>query len=312
MSTPSQSTERPRVVFFGSGPVAAESLELLLEWCDIEAVVTKPQPPHHKEAFPVIAVAKKHNLTMYTVSNRHELDDVIKLAHFTSRVGVLIDFGIIVSQAAIDSFELGIINSHFSILPEWRGADPITFSILSGQKQTGVSLMRLVQAMDEGPLIGYGEYDLPDTITTPALTYDLIGLSDALLQHELPRLLSGESTGTPQTITGREVSYSRKLSKDDSILDFSKPAAQLEREVRAFIEWPKSRTQVAGKDVIVTAAHVVTTESPEDSIGTIRAGVDGNTIDIVTSDGVLSIDKLKPAGKQEMTARGFLAGNKLY
>src|SRR5882672_4684555 len=93
------------------------------------------------------------NVPVVTASNKTELDSLLGQLHFTSRLGVLIDFGVIVSQKAIDHFDLGIINSHFSILPEWRGADPITFSILSGQEETGVSLMLLVRAMDEGPLL---------------------------------------------------------------------------------------------------------------------------------------------------------------
>jgi methionyl-tRNA formyltransferase len=308
----SLTADKPKVVFFGSGPVAAASLAMLLEWCDIEAVITKPQPPHHREKFPVIAVAEQHNLTLHTASNRRELDKLMDTISLSSRVAILIDYGIIVSQKVIDSFERGIINSHFSILPEWRGADPISFSILSGQRQTGVSLMLLVEAMDEGPLIGYGEYDLPPDSTTPELTDYLIKLSDALLQNGVPRHLARDTEGVPQTVTGRVASYSRKLTKADGILDFSKPAIQLEREIRAFIEWPKSRTQLAGKDVIITQAYVPVYEfrSPGYVVGTAFEAPDGN-ISIACAEGVLVVEKLKPAGKQEMSAQAFLAGNKL-
>ncbi len=321
--------KKPQIVFFGSGPVAARSLEMLLEWCDIEAVITKPQPAHHREQFPVIAVAEAHDLPLHTASNRRELDTLMNGiaiepgpsetatgAGFQSRVAILIDYGIIVSRQVIDSFELGIINSHFSVLPEWRGADPITFAILSGQKQTGVSLMLLVEAMDEGPLLGYGEQDLDPDITTPELTERLIQLSDALLRHDLPRHIAGETAGgAPQTVTGREVSYSRKLSKADGLLDFDKPAAELEREIRAYIEWPKSRTSLGGKDVIVTKACFKAGQLPADASdskqGVVAADKDAGVIMITTSDGLLCIEKLKPAGKAEMSAAAFLAGNKL-
>lgn len=307
---------KPRIVFFGSGPVAAKSLELLIEWCDIEAVITKPQPLHHREKFPVIAVAEAHGLPLHTASKRCELDEVISRETFQSRVAILIDYGIIVSQQVIDSFPLGIINSHFSVLPEWRGADPISFAILSGQKQTGVSLMLLVEAMDEGPLLGYGEYDMPDTITAPELTEYLINLSDALLRHDVPRHASDEAVqakkrGAPQSITGREISYSRKLSKVDGILDFNKPAAQLEREIRAFIDWPKSRTTLAGKDVIVTKAHAEPGVTAGAKPGDVRIVKEENTISVTTSSGSLCIDRLKPAGKSEMSTQAFLAGNKI-
>jgi methionyl-tRNA formyltransferase len=292
------------IIFFGSGPVAAKSLKLLKNSFEIEAVITKPT-----------TVSEMTNIIpgecVYSVNDKEQLDDLISSKQFKSRLAVLIDFGIIVSKNVIDSFQLGIINSHFSILPEWRGADPITFAILSGQRMTGVSLMMLVEKMDEGPLVGYGEQPLDGTETTPELTEKLIKLSYALLQHDIPRIFSGEAKGTPQSITGRDVSYSRKLTKDDGILEFTKPAEQLEREVRAFIEWPRSRTILAGKDVIVTKAHVAAANDASEA-GSVYVTKDKH-IAVHCSNGVLIIEALKPAGKPEMSAEAFLAGygNKL-
>jgi methionyl-tRNA formyltransferase len=288
-----------KIVFFGSGPVAAESLRLLQQHEDIEAVVTKKSTEREMsavaEAVPVL-----------TANNKSELDSLISKQGFESRLGVLIDFGIIISQAAIDSFELGIINSHFSILPEWRGADPITFAILSGQEMTGVSLMMLVQAMDEGPLVSYGEQPLDGSETGLLLTNKLIKLSDALLQENIPRVFSGESKGgAPQSITNRSVSYSRKLTKEDGVLDFHKTAKELEAEIRAFIEWPKSRTEIAGKDVVVTSAIVDTELTGK--VGEVFKTAD-KKIGIYTSEGALIVLELKPAGKKTMPVEAFLAG----
>lgn len=291
------------IVFFGTGPVAAKSLELLLENFEIESVVTKPKPPGHRGDYPVLELAKQHNLKTIEATNKKELSE--KIAHIkpTARLGVLIDFGIIVSQDVIDYFPLGIVNSHFSILPEWRGADPISFAILSGQETTGVSLMLLVEAMDEGPLIGYGEYELSQTETTPTLTEALIELSDELLKALLP-LYVQQPVLADQSVTGRTVSYSRKLEKSDGILDWTKPAEQLEREVRAFAEWPKSRTQLAGKDVVITSSKLSSTAGKP---GTVVANK--NELIICCNKGSLQILQLKPAGKKEMTAEAFLAGH---
>jgi len=199
---------------------------------------------------------------------------------------------------------LGIINSHFSLLPEWRGADPITFSILSGQQRTGVSLMLLVKAMDAGPLLGYGEYDLPATITTPGLTSDLIELSFALLKTIVPDYLEGKVVPRPQD-TAVQPTYSRKLTKLDGTLDWHKPATQLEREIRAFIEWPKSRARLGTLDVIVTAAHVVARSGLAGQII-----IEGKQLLVQCSQDALVIDTLKPAGKKEMTGESFIAGYK--
>jgi len=305
------------IVFFGSGPVAARSLELLQQSFAIEAVITKPQPAHHKDIFPVIAVAQKYDLPIMTASNRRELDELILSSKLASRVAVLVDYGIIVSQSVIDHFPLGIVNSHFSLLPEWRGADPITFAILSGQRQTGVSLMLLVEKMDEGPLLAVGVHELTNDTNTPELTDKLIDLSFGLLKAELPRYMEGKAKLVTQEEIGRllpnyptKPSYSRKLTKDDGILNPTKPAEQLEREVRAFIEWPKSRTTIAGKDVIITHAHVAGYEIHPAKSHELFPTPDG-LIGIPTSEGVLVIDRLKPAGKPEMSAQAFLAGNKL-
>lgn len=296
-------TSKP-IVFFGSGPVAAESLKLLAKSFAIEAVVTKPRPPHHKGLVPVIEAAEKLELPIYTVSSRKELDTLIAQEHFESELSILIDFGIIVSQAAIDSFSLGIINSHFSLLPEWRGADPITFSILSGQKMTGVSLMLLVPAMDEGPILGYGVFELPDSITTPELTHELILLSNQLLQTIVPEYIAGSIA--PQQQTDKiEPTYSRKLTKEDATIEWRKAADALEREVRAFIEWPKSKTSLGSLDIVITKARV-----------TEQQGIPGTWAIhekqpmVYCGKDALIIERLKPAGKKEMTGQSFLAGYK--
>jgi methionyl-tRNA formyltransferase len=188
-------------------------------------------------------------------------------------------------------------------LPEWRGADPITFAILSGQHATGVSLMMLVAGMDEGPVLAYATHELSETTTTTELTHDLIHVSDAMLKKIIPMYLAGEVTPKPQNET--HASYSRKLTKDDGIIDWGKPAAQIEREIRAFIEWPKSHAFIGGTSVIITAAHVVeATGTP----GTF--GVHNKQLIAFCGQKALIIERLKPAGKKEMTGQAFLAGYK--
>lgn len=298
------------IVFFGSGPVAAASLELLANSFNIEAVITKPKPPHHRGPVPVIELAGSLNLPIITTADKAELSEKIAQSHFRSRVAVLIDFGIIVRKDVIDAFPLGIINSHFSLLPEWRGADPITFVILSGQHRTGVSLMLLVEAMDEGPLLAQVPYDIEPKETTPTLTEALIELSYEALREILPLYIDGLVTPAPQDAvsmsTSPEPTYSRKLTKNDGIIDFSKPAEDIEREIRAYIEWPKSHATIAGKDVIVTAAHVATTDSKDNKIGTVF--ILEKKLLAQTGEGILAIDYLRPVGKPEMTATAFMAG----
>ena len=300
-----KATSKP-IVFFGSGPVAAASLELLAEDFTIEAVITKPRPSHHKGDVPVIRVAESLGLPVHPVTNRRSLDELIDTHPFQSTIGILIDFGIIVSQKAINYFPFGIVNSHFSLLPEWRGADPITFAILSGQRTTGVSLMLLVQAMDEGPLLGYGVYEIVSDETTPHLTDGLIKLSHALLVAIIPDYLEGTIAAQPQT-TKIEPTYSRKITKEDGIINWHKTAEQLDREIRAFQEWPKSKTMLARRDVVITKAHVIDAAGEPGQVA-----IHNKALIVFCGKKALEIDSLKPAGKQEMTGQAFLAGYKQF
>ncbi len=297
--------EKKSLVFFGSGPVAAESLRLLSKTFSIEAVITKPTTEQEMHlVLPTIPI--------YLVSNKSELDNLIESNSFKSSCAVLIDFGIIVSQKVIDYFPNGIINSHFSLLPELRGADPISFAILEGREKTGVSLMLLVEAMDEGPILSVGEQTIEFDDTTTNLTEKLIKLSYSLLEHSIPKYLTGEIVPRDQNYISehfsRKVSYTRKLTKSDGVIDWNKPALQIEREIRAYSGWPKSRTSLGGIDCVVTKARI---QELSGKPGTLF--IDGKSFGVYCGQGALLIERLKPAGKNEMDARSFINGyiNKL-
>jgi len=300
------------IVFFGSGPVAARSLEYLSKIFEIEAVITKPKPANHKEDFPVLKTANQLGLKISTVTDKQTLDLVFSDKPFRSKLGILIDFGIIVSQEVIDYFPKGIINSHFSLLPEWRGADPITAAILSGQKRTGVSLMLLTAGLDEGPILAQLPCDIDNKPDSDQLTDELVEISAEGLRIITPLWLNSEIEALPQDAgtlaSSMEPTYSRKLTKADGQLDWTKPAIQLEREVRAYHNWPKSHLDIGGIDVIVTKASVLPGRPNQEKPGTLMESPDHQTIELVSSDGFLSIERLKPAGKNEMTAKAFLVG----
>lgn len=306
---PDSSSPQYSVVFFGSGPVATESLRALAQSFIIEAVITKPRPEHHKGAVPVLELCDELDLPVLTPASKQELSTLFGSHRFNSPLGVVIDYGIIINQDVIDAFSRGIVNSHFSLLPEWRGADPITFAILSGQEQTGVSLMLINDKMDEGPLLAQSSYDLPADITTPQLTKGLIELSDAMLKEILPLYLTDQVQPQPQLqaslAPSNEPTYSRKLTKDDGVIDWTKPATQIEREIRAYIEWPKSRTTLGNVEVIITKAH----SAPGNNVpGHVEVLADTGMLIIYTGLGCLCIDAIKPAGKKEMTAAEFIRG----
>lgn len=283
------------IVFFGSGPVAAASLEFLVKYFDIEFVITKAVPSHHKGIAPVEELANKLHLPIIIASNKQELDNIITNQTFRSQLGIIVDYGVIVSQQVINSFNLGIVNSHFSLLPQWRGADPITFSILSGQPITGVSLMIIDQTLDTGRLIAQASIDIDTNDTTLSLTKRLVELSNHLLAEFIPQYMDGKIEPVNQ-IKPDKATYSRKLTKADGLIDLQKSAEQIECEIRAYLGWPGSRITYKDNAIIIKKGHV--TDQPK------------NQLDLRCGDNkYLSIDELIAPSGRTMSAKDFLNGH---
>jgi len=282
------------LVFFGSGPVAADSLDFLSKEFTIEAVITKAVPSHHKLPAPVETLASKLGLKTFFASNTAELYSLFESFNPTSSLGIVVDYGVIIPSSIIDSFSLKIVNSHFSLLPEWRGADPITFSILSGQKKTGVSLMVIEPELDTGKLITRKSIKIENNENTATLTSKLIPLSNELMGEYIPLYMNGQIKPKNQPHPNR-ATYSKKISKSDGKIHLSKPAKDIEREIRAYIGWPASYVDIFNKTIKITKAHV---------------SAKANTnIDLKCGDGeFIVIDELiAPSGKK-MSAEAFING----
>lgn len=254
----------------------------------------------------VAAIAQQHHIPLLAPSKLVDARD--QLAAFEAEAAVLIAYGKIVPQAVLDIFPKGIINIHPSLLPLHRGSTPIESAILSGAKQTGVSLMRLSANMDAGPIYIQETVQLDGTETKQTLAHHLSTIGADLLIACLPKILDGSLQPKPQDDTA--ATYDARISKAASRLDWTKPALRLEREVRAYLEWPKSRTKLGPTDVIITKAHAVPVNNPGAKPGDIEVLPEG-LIMIECQTGYLCIDKLKPASKPEMTVPAFLAGYKL-
>ncbi len=292
------------LVFFGSGPVAVKSLELLKKSFNVNIVVTKPTTI--REMSTVAGNSK-----LFSASSKAELDELFTTKNLGNDLAILIDFGIILSNKIIKKFSKGIINSHFSLLPELRGADPISFAILRGKAKTGVSLMLLVEAMDEGPILTSGDLIINHNETAPSLTKKLIHLSNKLLTTTIPSYLAGkikpESQEDIASRSNTKPSYTCKLSKKDGIIQWDKSALQIERELRAFQDWPKSTTKLGDIDVIITKASVNNT-NPKGQKATGSLEVSDNNISVQCGKGRLIIRELKPLGKRNMPIKAFLTG----
>lgn len=291
-------------IFFGSGPVAAQSLNLLLDWLEIEAVITKPKKEHHKDPAPVEELAKRRGLKLYFANNKKELDDLIDTVKPASEYGLVIDFGVIISEKTINYFKKGIINSHFSLLPEWRGADPITYSLLSGQSDTGVSLMLIDKGMDTGQLLAEERLTIKESWNAKELTENLIALSDFLLRNKLSKYLEGKLTPYDQDTKNKLTTYSTTISKQDGLIDINKPAGVIMREIKAYSMWPKSTLKINNDFSVVITEASLSDES-------LKAGEILTTKDqfhLGLKFGSIKIERLIPVNKKEMDVKSFLNG----
>ncbi|MEI7682940.1 MAG: methionyl-tRNA formyltransferase [Candidatus Saccharibacteria bacterium] len=299
------------IVFFGNERLAtgidttAPTLQALIDAdYSVAAVVSHYESGQSRKArvLEIDEVAKRHNIPVLLPEKPVHL--IKELAALGAEVGVLIAYGKIVPQSVIDIFPKGIVNIHPSLLPLHRGPTPIESVILDGSNRTGVSIMALSKEMDAGPVYAQSEVDLHGNETKQALAEELLEIGGSMLLEVLPGILDGSIVALPQDES--RATYDNLIIKMDGLIDWHKPAFQLEREIRAFADWPKSRTELAGKEIVITAAKVVNRVlKPGQTL------IEAKQLIIGTSEQSLAIGKLKPAGKAEMSAQAFLAGYKV-
>jgi methionyl-tRNA formyltransferase len=166
----------------------------------------------------------------------------------------LVAYGKIIPKRIIDIFPHGIINIHPSLLPKYRGPTPIEQAILDGASKTGVSLMQLAPEMDAGPVFTQEEIALKGTESKEELAEQLLQTGAKLLAANIHAILDGSLKPTSQDDS--DATYTQLIKKQDGLVEWNKPAEQLEREVRAYLGWPKSRAEIFGHETIVTKARV--------------------------------------------------------
>jgi methionyl-tRNA formyltransferase len=295
------------LVFFGSGELGLASLKKLEGEFNISLVVTKLKPERHKGPMPVYDYCQENNLNFITPINKQELNDkllAIAEGGLESEIGIVVDYGIIIPENVVDLFKFGIINSHFSLLPNWRGADPITFPLLAGEKQTGVTFMKIDKGMDTGNLIKSFKIKIDPGENQESLTSKLSKLSDQHLCSIVNDILEQKIDTIKQPSGG--ITYSRMLHKYEKEVNFNKPASLIERESRAFISWPKLRVKINQIDCIIKKCSIVP------NVHNLKPGhinIGESNIEFGCGAGsCLSIDLLQPVGKNVMTISDYIRG----
>lgn len=309
-----------RIIFAGTPDFAARHLDALLSsGHNVVGVFTQPDRPagRGKKLMPgpVKALAEEHGLPVFQPASLRPEENQQLVADLNADVMVVVAYGLILPKAVLDMPCLGCINVHGSLLPRWRGAAPIQRSLWAGDAETGVTIMKMDVGLDTGDML----YKLSCPITpedTSATLYDKLA---ELGPQGLIKTLEQLAEGTAKTEVQDEalVTYAEKLSKDEALLDWTLPAAQLERCIRAFNPWPVSWMVIDDQPVKVWKASVIESHVQAAPGTIVEANKQG--IQVATADGILNLESLQPAGKKAMSVQDllnsrrewFIPGNRL-
>ncbi|RLC37564.1 methionyl-tRNA formyltransferase [candidate division Kazan bacterium] len=295
------------VIFMGTPEFAVPSLKALIASPEfnVRMVITQPDKPagrgNEVQKSPVTEVALTEGLPILqpeTVKHNPELVRAIK--SIAPDVIVVAAYGKILPQEILDIPKFGIVNVHASLLPKYRGASPIPATIINGDAETGVTIMKMELEMDAGPIIGTSKkitIDQDDTSAT--LSKKLAEIGAESLMELLPKYLSGEIT--PQKQNEAEASFVKLLEKEDGKIDWNESEEIIARKVRAYNPWPSAFTIYKGEPlkILETEYH------PEIQNESGKVSTQNSDLYI----GKLKILKLQPAGKKPMSGRDFLAGH---
>ena len=295
-----------KIVFMGSPDFSLSALRLLNEHYQVVGVVTQPDRASGRgrelKAPPVKALALELNIPVIQPEKLREPEAMQQLREWNPDLIVVAAFGQLLKKDVLDLPKFGCINIHASLLPRWRGAAPINAAILAGDEETGVTIMKMDVGLDTGPMLAMKKIRIRRDDTAGSIFQTLSTLGANLLIETLPEYLAGNITPTPQPEEGS--TYAPMLKKQDGLLDFTRPADELERRVRAMNPWPGAWFEWNGNVLKVLRASV--SEAKGLGIGS-RLIVEGRPA-IMSADGVLVLDEVQPAGKKMMSGKSFLSG----
>ena len=286
-----------RIVFAGTPEFAAVHLQALLDaGLAPVAVYTQPDRPAGRGqklmASPVKQLAVAHGIPVLQPATLRDPAAQAELAALQPDLLVVVAYGLILPQAVLDIPRLGCINSHASLLPRWRGAAPIQRAVQAGDAESGVTVMRMEAGLDTGPMLLKVSTPIDATDTGGSLHDRLAALGAAAVVEAIPQLAAGTLAGEVQD--DALANYAHKLNKDEARLDWSRPAAELERLVRAFNPWPVCHSSLGEAALKVYAAELGEGQGAPGTI--LAASRDGLTV--ACGSGALRLTRLQlPGGK---------------
>ncbi|MCG8049425.1 MAG: methionyl-tRNA formyltransferase [Candidatus Thiodiazotropha endolucinida] len=300
-------SEPLKIVFAGTPAFAATALEALLTTHHrVVAVYTQPDRPAGRgrkvQLSPVKEMALANGIEVRQPQTLKDENAQHELAGLNADLMVVVAYGLLLPQAVLDIPRLGCINIHASLLPRWRGAAPIQRALLAGDKESGVTIMQMEAGLDTGPMLYTLRTPIRDDDTGGTLHDRLALLGAQALVTCLPELADGRLQAEIQD--ERLANYAGKLEKQEGLIDWSRPAAEIDRKVRAFNPWPVAQCRYDDKVMRIWQAQPLNEGCAAKPGEVLRSGKPG--IDVATGDGVLRISQLQMPGKRAMSAADFL------
>jgi methionyl-tRNA formyltransferase len=299
-----------RTVYFGSGRFAVPILDSIagLEGIRIVAVVSAPDRPAGRKAVitptPVTARARELGLPILQPVRVRRPEAVAEISALAPDLIVLADYGQLIPRSLLELPRHGFLNLHPSALPRWRGAAPIPATILAGDPESAVTLMVVTEEMDAGPIVAAAPLAVLPDDTSITLEERAASVAADLLVRALPDWLAGRLSPLSQPADG--VTLTRPLRREDGLLDPTLPAAQLERQIRAYQPWPGSYVETAEGRLVVSSAEALSGVPDGAAPGSLIR--EGKGLCLATSDGVLRLGEVQLAGKKRMSAVELLRG----
>ncbi|MFC4712496.1 methionyl-tRNA formyltransferase [Planococcus dechangensis] len=301
-----------KIVFMGTPAFSAPILRMLVEQgYEVALVVTQPDRPVGRKKIltptPVKEQALALDLPVYQPERLKDPEQAQKILDLQPDLIVTAAFGQILPTAILEAPKLGAINVHASLLPEYRGGAPIHQAIIDGKKETGVTIMYMVDRLDAGDIISQITVPIEEMDHTGSMFEKLSIAGKELLQETLPSIIDGTNARTPQD--EQHVTFARNISREQERIDWNKSARELYNQVRGLHPWPVAFTSLGGINVKIWWAELA------DSANISQPGevleLTEDAIIVQTGDGALAIKELQPAGKKRMTAQDYLRGPKL-
>ena len=301
-----------RIIFMGTPDFSVGTLEALVEaGHEVCLVVTQPDKPKGRgkemQYTPVKEAALKHGIEVYQPRRIREAECVEKLRQYNADIMVVIAFGQIIPKEILEMVPYGCVNVHASLLPKYRGAAPIQWSIIDGEKETGVTIMYMEKGLDTGDMIEKVVIPIDAKETGESLHDKLAAAGGPLLLDVLSKLEEGTAVRIPQN--DEESCYAKMLTKDLGKIDWKKDAISIERLIRGLNSWPSAYTAFHDKILKIWDADVEAGTAKEKPGTVIKVTADA--IYVQTGEGVLKINEVQIQGKKRMAVKAFLLGHKV-